>query len=246
MLRSQPWVKFISVTQNDNIRFCQDPEELAIIEDDGGAVIAPMLRAVNQIADAVKDEFPHVLVRRRIRCVHTFITGMSRNEFGNPQVDTFAYGNALNPPTKTVPRDNVVIRICTAECNFAAPLTDPVNLNLANNISEWGKIAKQTTMCVCGHPINCVAVDCSRRLSIRVVERSWDYTTNFLYMPSPFPDWCVAFRDSSVGGLYFWPVSSEFSFATRNSVLTIINTTTKVRSRPESSVFGKTRWHGWL
>ena len=32
---------------------CDDPEELAIIAENGGAQIAPMLAAVNQIADAI-------------------------------------------------------------------------------------------------------------------------------------------------------------------------------------------------
>jgi hypothetical protein len=36
--------------------------------------------------------------------------------------------------------------VCTAECNFAAPLTDPVNALLAGNITQWAKISKQLTV----------------------------------------------------------------------------------------------------
>ena len=74
VLTAQPWSTFISVTvrasprqfrshltsvfrsrltwsvlplqQNDNIRFCDDPEELAIVAENGGAQISPMLAAV--------------------------------------------------------------------------------------------------------------------------------------------------------------------------------------------------------
>eukprot|EP01050_Picozoa_sp_SAG11_P009883 SAG11_NODE_963_length_6375_cov_6.744105_2_plen_1331_part_00 len=134
-----PPPRFFSVTQNDNIKMCQDPEELFIVDENGGAVVAPMLAATNRIAIALADEFPDVLF------------------------DTFAYVNTLQAPTKIRPADNVVIRVCTAECNFAAPLTDPVNALLAGNITEWAKISKQLTV--------------------------WDYTVNFLRPVQPFPDW---------------------------------------------------------
>ena len=52
-LALQPDYDVISITQNDNIRFCRTPEENAIVAEDGSDV-GPMLRAVNQIADAVK------------------------------------------------------------------------------------------------------------------------------------------------------------------------------------------------
>ena len=38
-------------------------------------------------------------------------------------------------------RKNVVIRVCLVSCNFAAPMTDPVNVHLAGNISRWAKIS---------------------------------------------------------------------------------------------------------
>jgi hypothetical protein len=101
-LALQPDFDVISITQNDNILFCRTPEENAIVAEDGSDV-GPMLRAVNQIADAVKGTHPHILI------------------------DTFAYINTLPAPRVTKPRDNVVVRICIASCNFAAPYSDPVN-----------------------------------------------------------------------------------------------------------------------
>ena len=55
-------------------------------------------RTVNSVADAIADEFPHVVV------------------------DTLAYQYTRPAPNITVPRKNVVIRLCSIECNFAAPL----------------------------------------------------------------------------------------------------------------------------
>ena len=68
-----------------------------------GSAAAPMLRAVNAVADAIADEFPRVLV------------------------DTLAYRYTRAPPNATRPRANVVVRLCSIECNFAAPFTDASN-----------------------------------------------------------------------------------------------------------------------
>ena len=137
-LKLQPDADVISITQNDNIRFCRTPEENAIVAEEGSDV-GPMLRAVNAIADAIKDEHPHILV------------------------DTFAYINTLPAPRVTRPRDNVVIRICIASCNFAAPYSDPVNTLLFQAMQAWGKIAKHLAV--------------------------WDYITNFQHNTVPMPDW---------------------------------------------------------
>ena len=78
-----------SLTQSDNVKFCQDPEEQAIYKAEGSD-IGPMLRAVNAVADAVGPDYPNVLF------------------------DTFAYMNTLPVPKITKPRPNVIIRICIA------------------------------------------------------------------------------------------------------------------------------------
>ena len=48
--------------QNDNGRYCQDPAELAVIAEEGGTAMGPLLRAVNQIAEALAADFPLVAV----------------------------------------------------------------------------------------------------------------------------------------------------------------------------------------
>lgn len=60
-LRSQPEATIVSVSQNDNHNQCQDPAELAINEAEGTAGGA-LFRAVNVIADGLKDSFPHIAV----------------------------------------------------------------------------------------------------------------------------------------------------------------------------------------
>jgi hypothetical protein len=63
-----------------------------------------------------------------------------------------------------VPRDNVIIRLCSIECNFALPLTDDSNKAFQDDIVAWSKL--------------------SQRLYI------WDYITNFAAYVMPFPNWC--------------------------------------------------------
>jgi hypothetical protein len=56
-LRSQPNATIISISQNDNNLYCKSTAEQAIYTADG-ALIGPLLRAVNAIADVVATTFP--------------------------------------------------------------------------------------------------------------------------------------------------------------------------------------------
>lgn len=47
--------------------------------------------------------------------------------FGPKAIDTLAYQYTRPAPKKTVPRSNVIIRLCSIECNFALPFSDPSN-----------------------------------------------------------------------------------------------------------------------
>jgi hypothetical protein len=141
MLRAQPGVPWLSVTQNDNMNDCMDPEELAILKEEGGSRAGNQLRAINAIADAIRDEFPDVLI------------------------DTFAYEQTSKPPLKTKPRSNVIVRVATTWCNFAAPINGSSDVNSATRkaIDQWSNI--------------------SEHLSV------WDYTANFDNPTIPYPDW---------------------------------------------------------
>ncbi len=60
-LRSQPDATIISVSQNDNGHYCNSSAEREVMIAEGSPM-GPLLRAVNQVADAISEEFPHVVV----------------------------------------------------------------------------------------------------------------------------------------------------------------------------------------
>ena len=64
---------------------CMDPEELAILKEEGGQRSGNQLRVVNAIADAVADDYPVL-------------------------IDTFAYEQTAHVPAVTKPAPNVIIR----------------------------------------------------------------------------------------------------------------------------------------
>jgi hypothetical protein len=157
-LQAQPDITMISVSQNDNCNYCQDPAELAVIDEEGSP-IGPLLRAVNTIADAIAVDFPRV------------------------SVSTLAYQYTRPPPKVTVPRPNVIIRLCDIEGNFAAPLTHPSNAAFAKDLATWRSITKHQLLI-------------------------WDYVTNFNDYVLPFPNWYVLgpnvrfFLEHGVSGVF--------------------------------------------
>ena len=61
MLALQPHAKVISISQNDNSNYCNSSEERAIVQEDG-ALMGPLLRAVNAIAKELAAKYPDVAV----------------------------------------------------------------------------------------------------------------------------------------------------------------------------------------
>jgi len=118
----------------------------------------PLLRAVNQVAKAIETEFPHV------------------------EVDTLAYQYTRPAPKITKPRDNVIIRLCSIECNFAVSFSDESNKAFRDDMINWSKI--------------------SNRIWI------WNYVTDFGNYVMPWPDYRAIsqnvrfFANHSVKGLY--------------------------------------------
>jgi hypothetical protein len=106
-----------------DINDCQDPEELAILKEEGGHRSGNQLRVINAIADAVKDEWPGVLI------------------------DTFAYEQTTRPPAFTKPRDNVIIRIATTWCDSFLPINGTRSNKVdADRIMSWSNISKQLSI----------------------------------------------------------------------------------------------------
>lgn len=133
------WV--YSMSQNDNDRPCQC-EACRAIEKRYGGHSGLILWFVNQVADAIKAEYP------------------------GKYIGTFAYTYTRRPPEGIVPRDNVVIRLCSIECCFGHPLEGcETNRPFLEDIREWSRIAP--------------------RLFI------WDYVVNFYQFLAPFPNFGV-------------------------------------------------------
>jgi len=117
-LRDDPEGKIVSVSQDDSYvieSYCTCPSCAAIDEEEGSHAGA-LLRFVNAVADAVKEEFPDVAI------------------------ETLAYQYSVTPPKITKPRDNVIIRLCTGGCNAHPIETCPNNAGAKSNIVNWAKI----------------------------------------------------------------------------------------------------------
>lgn len=165
-LRETPDANIVSVSQNDHAGACECPR-CAAVDEREGAHPGSLLELVNYVAEKIEPEFPHVLV------------------------DTLAYQYTRKAPKTLRPRRNVIIRLCSIECNFAKPLTDPSNAPFARDIRDWHRLTD--------------------RLYI------WDYTTDFSHYLLPFPNYYVLgpnvrfFHRNGVVGLFEQGAYQSFS-----------------------------------
>ena len=117
-IRDMPDATIFSVSQNDWTNPCQCAKCKAI-DDREGSPIGSILTFVNQVAEAIEHEAPHVAI------------------------DTLAYWYSRKPPKTIKPRHNVIVRLCSIECCFAHPLESDCEANrkFADDIREWSRIA---------------------------------------------------------------------------------------------------------
>ena len=142
-------LQIVSVTQNDNQEYCECEACKAFEAAHGGARSATMLNFVNQIADVVKEK-----------------------GYDNVAIDTFAYQYTQTPPEGIVPRDNVIVRLCSIFCCMAHPYDEACNSSFYNDLQTWSKI--------CG------------RLYI------WDYATHYLHPCTVMPNFGVIQRNMQI------------------------------------------------
>ncbi len=154
-------LQIISLTQHDNQHMCQC-KNCKRIDDENGSYSGTMITFVNRIARDVKAA-----------------------GYDNVAIDTFAYQYTRKAPTKVVPEDNVIVRLCTIECCFAHALDDAScekNVALMADLSDWSKICNRIYV--------------------------WDYATNYSNTLGIFPDFGVlqrnvqVFYENNVVGLY--------------------------------------------
>ena len=159
-LEANPGAEIISVTQNDNQNYCVCPE-CEKVDREEGSHAGTLLRFINAIADDIKEDYPDVMV------------------------DTFAYQYTRKPPKITVPRDNVIVRLCSIECRFSTPLDSgvvPENDEFVDDIKKWSEICNNLFI--------------------------WDYTTNYSHYLAPFANFDIMqrnlqfFAENNVIGVY--------------------------------------------
>lgn len=126
-----PDASVVSVSQDDNQQYCQC-NNCSKIDKEEGSQSGTMIRFVNSVAAAFPDK----------------------------TISTLAY-QYTRKPCKTRPAANVLITLCSIECDRSAPIADKCP-EFANDLKGWGKLTN----------------------NIRI----WDYTTQFTNFLAPFPN----------------------------------------------------------
>lgn len=158
-MRSNPEYLIYSVSQNDWAGPCECDGCQAIVKREGGEA-GPLIAFVNQVAEAIEGEFPDKFV------------------------GTLAYQYTRKPPKTIRPRQNVVIRLCSIECDFAHSFqesTSPTNKSFLDDLHAWAEIAPHLYI--------------------------WDYVVNFANYLAPHPNFnslqqnLQDFRDNNAIGV---------------------------------------------
>jgi len=131
LFNQYPEASVISVSSNDNTQYCTCENCKAIDEVEGSAS-GTMIQFVNKIAAA----------------------------FPNKTISTLAY-QYTRKPSKTKPLSNVLITLCSIECDRSAPIEEKCS-DFAEDLKGWKQITN----------------------NIRI----WDYTTQFTNFLAPFPN----------------------------------------------------------
>ena len=114
ILRENPQAQIISISQEDWTGACQC-DRCRAVEAREGSAVAPILEAVNFVAEQLEREFPHVAF------------------------DTLAYWYTRKPTRTLRSRPNVIVRLCSIECSFAQPLERADNTGFADDLRGWSE-----------------------------------------------------------------------------------------------------------
>ena len=175
-------IQIVSLTQHDNFDYCQC-DNCKAIDDENGSQSGTMITFVNEIARRVKE-----------------------HGYDNVVFDTFAYQYTRKAPTKVVPREDVIVRLCSIECCFGHTLDDPKceqNVDFMNDLRKWGKICNRIYI--------------------------WDYVHNYANTLCIFPNFGVLqrniqiFYENNAKGLYeegnYYIDNSDAEFAEMRTYL---------------------------
>ena len=133
-------VSHYGISQEDWNNYCEC-ERCAAIDAQEGSHAGCVIWFVNKIAEAVEKKHPDVVIQ------------------------TLAYMYSRNPPKNLKPRDNVMICLCTIECDFSKPMAEnryKENVAFRENVLKWRDISKSLYL--------------------------WDYAANWRATPVPYPN----------------------------------------------------------
>lgn len=175
-------IQIVSLTQHDNKLYCQC-ENCRALDEVNGSQAGTMISFVNDIAGRVK-----------------------AHGYDNVVFDTFAYQYTRKAPTQVIPREDVIVRLCSIECCFGHTLDDPkceLNADFMNDLKEWGKICNRIYI--------------------------WDYVHNYASTLCVFPNFGVLqrnvqiFYENNVKGVYeegnYYIFNSDAEFAEMRTYL---------------------------
>lgn len=176
-------MQIISLTQHDNTDYCEC-DNCAAIDKENDSQAGTMITFVNTIAERVK----------------------ATGKYDNIVFDTFAYQYTRKTPTKVVPRDDVIVRLCSIECCFGHTLDNPKckeNASFMEDLVAWGKICDRVYI--------------------------WDYVNNYGETCVIFPNFQVMqrnmqiFAENNVKGVYeegnYYVASCDTEFAEMRTYL---------------------------
>lgn len=113
-------LQILSLTQADNGEYCQC-ENCAALDDANGSQAGTMITFINEIASRISE------------------LGI----YDNVAFDTFAYQYTRKAPTNVIPRDDVIVRLCSIECCFGHTLDDETcedNVEFMEDLRAWNEI----------------------------------------------------------------------------------------------------------
>jgi len=128
-VKDNPEAGIISISQNDNQGRCQCAN-CRKVEEEEGSPSGPVIRFVNKVAAEIAKVDP------------------------NYMVETLAYQYTRKPPKHVKPGPNVLVRLCSVDCDFSQPLDGPKNKDFMADLKIWSSISKKMFI--------------------------WDYTVDFL------------------------------------------------------------------
>lgn len=116
-------VQILSITQADNSEYCMC-KNCAKLDAENGSHAGTMITFANEIAKRVK----------------------ATGKYDNVVVDTFAYQYTRTAPSQVVPREDVIVRLCSIECCFGHPFDDPKckeNVRFMEDLEAWSEICNR-------------------------------------------------------------------------------------------------------